>query len=189
MGRPGDSEKSFEITQIADDAVDVVLRGVDYRYETRPGYSKIEASKGGELLESSEMESANGETRLTTWRRSKPVASFIARVDGDEISSRIEVGDASYDIRSDQRSHGAELARVLEDVRGPAMPYVRRFGREYSKNADFRAAMVEHKMAVPLNGGSIFCGIVCSCCLILVPDPIPGDEIPCCVACASCLVG
>jgi hypothetical protein len=187
--RTNGPDRSFKITQIADDAVDVELRGVRYRYEARPGYSKIEARRGDELLESSEMESANGETRLRTWRRSQPVACFVARVDGDEISSTIEVGDDSYDVRSDQRSHGAELARVLQDVRAPAMPYVRRFGREYTKNADFRAAMVERKMVVPLNGGSVFCGIVCSCCLILVPDPIPGDEIPCCVACARCLLG
>lgn len=182
-------DHGFTITKVGDAVCEVLLQGVAYRYEARPGYSKIEASKDGEPLERSEMTSAHNETRLTTWHRAEITASFVTSIEAGEVSTNVDVRGRSYKIRSDERNHSAELATVLAGVKAPSMPHIRRFAREYTKNADFRDALAERQMAVPLNGGSVFCGIVCSCCLILVPDPVPGDEIPCCIACANCLVG
>ena len=43
----------FMVSKSGKDVVDVLLLGARYRYEARHGYSKIEASTGDELQESS----------------------------------------------------------------------------------------------------------------------------------------
>ena len=56
------------------------------------------------------------ETRLTMWHRTRMASSFATRIDGHQITTTLEIGNKVYQVRSDQRNHSKELARVLRDL-------------------------------------------------------------------------
>lgn len=184
---PGDSN-AFQIEQKAADSVEVRMFDVVYEYVNRTDQSRLSVSRDGRMIEQSEMARVDGVTRLYAWHESGATMQLATSVDGKTVKTLIELGGTSLKVSSDLASHGIELAHALRGVKGPPLRYIRRFGRAYARNIEFRGAMKSRQMLMPNGGMGSVCGWVCSCCLIAIPDPIPGDEVICCTACAACLI-
>lgn len=109
----GDTE--FSIRPLRKNVAEVRMHGITYMFESKRGYSKMEASGKRGVIESAESVHKGDEIRISMRHHSGSTLTFTR----DQVSTEVEMDGRSYAVQSDLPMHAIELARTLRGKKGP----------------------------------------------------------------------